>query len=181
MRLTALRAGTLVAAATAAFAVPLTVAPPSQADTASPSAVITINKWNDCEVWSSDCDGDKDGTPVYFLEIDYNSTSYQYSNYAEMYGNISNYDYSEVPDQGTTYHFHYVFKQSGAPGTQPGAGTAVKNNAAAVKQCGFDSYRVYYNSGFAGHSQNFPWDNYCNKRVNLDSTLKNENASQHFS
>ncbi|MFI9106640.1 hypothetical protein ACIGXA_39705 [Streptomyces fildesensis] len=97
-----------------------------------------------------------------------------------MYGNVSNYDYSEVPDHGTTYHFHYVFEESKAPGTQPGGGVAVKNNAASVTQCGYDSYRVYYNSGFAGHSQDFGWSNYCNATTNLDTTLKNGNASQHF-
>jgi hypothetical protein len=185
MRSKASKVGSLIAAATAAIAVPMTFAPPSSAapgDVASPSSIVTYNVWNDCAVWSANCDGYKDGEPTYSLWILYHSKAYKDSSLAMMYGNISNYDYSEVADHGTTYHYHYVFTK-GAPTTDgaKGAGQGIKNNAAAVMQCGYDNYRVYYNSGWTGPSQNFPWNNYCNAKVDLNSTLLNENASQHFS
>jgi hypothetical protein len=167
------------AATTAAVAIPMTIASPSQAATVTPANIITYNVSNDCAVYSANCNGYKDGTPNWGMFVFYHSISYSTGGYAQLYGNIADYAYSEVAAQGVTYHYHYVYQASGGTGGSDGAGSGVKNNAASVDPYGTDNYRVYYFSGFTGHSQLFT-SRYHGPSVNLDSTLKNENASQHF-
>lgn len=95
-----------------------------------------------------------------------------------FYGSISNYDYDSTVSDGTIYRYHYVF----GPGVvnNDGVGKSVKNNAAAAIACGPDSYRVYYNSQYSGPSQFIGYHQLCGITTNLNSTLKNENASQHI-
>ncbi|MGX1562815.1 hypothetical protein [Streptomyces sp. NPDC055506] len=94
--------------------------------------------------------------------------------YADMYGDI--YDYSAGLDGNGVYVF--VFSTAG---DRPGAGQKIKNNAASADPCGVNSYRIYYNSGYTGHSQYFGSDQFCDGDFNFDSTLKNEDASEHWS
>ncbi|MFC1431421.1 hypothetical protein ACEZDB_12285 [Streptacidiphilus sp. N1-3] len=73
---------------------------------------------------------------------------------------------------------HLVF--AAGDGGSAGAGTSVKNNAAAVANWSATagvSYTVYFHSGYSGAAQSIPWthDGYP---VNLNSSLKNNNASQ---
>jgi hypothetical protein len=93
---------------------------------------------------------------------------------ADMYGDI--YDFSGGLDGNGIYVF--VFSTLG---NRPGAAQAIKNNAASADPCGVNSYRIYYNSGYTGHSQYFGNDVYCDGDFNFDSTLKNEDASEHWS
>jgi hypothetical protein len=165
------RARTLGAAA--ALALPLIAASPAAASgdpVAVPKSIITYNVPNNCNQYPSSCYSD--GTMgEYFLELDYHSIGYQSSAIAKFHGNVYDYD-----GDGTSPRYHYIFWAG------DGAGSPVKNNAAAVyNSYGQDDYRVYYYSGYTGHSQLIP-ANILGKDdpVNLDSTLKNENASQHF-
>lgn len=82
--------------------------------------------------------------------------SYQQGSVSDFTGSISDY--------GTTY----VFKGPGA-----GQGSRVKNSAASVWNRTFGSVRVYYNSGYSGASQAIA----PGAKANLNSTLKNQNAS----
>ncbi len=85
-------------------------------------------------------------------------------------GAVSDFTTS-VSDYGTTEPSCYDFKGSGA-----GAGTCIKNNAASVWNRSSKTVRVYFNTGYAGASEDFA----PGAKVNLDSTLKNENASHQF-
>lgn len=99
--------------------------------------------------------------------------------FASFYGNIYNHGYTDVPARGTNVFIRYVFVF--AAGEGDGSGAAVKNNAASANDCStVDQYRVYYNSGYAGHSQLISHVYGCTGSYNLDSTLKNNNASSHF-
>ncbi|PZS27143.1 MAG: hypothetical protein DLM58_19210 [Pseudonocardiales bacterium] len=82
-------------------------------------------------------------------------------------GSISDFTTS-IGDYGTTQPSCYEFKGAGA-----GKGLCVKNNAASVWNRTSKTVRVYFNSGYAGHSQDFA----AGVRGNLDATLKNNNAS----
>ncbi|MEV4426421.1 hypothetical protein ACN9M0_13875 [Streptomyces sp. R-07] len=100
--------------------------------------------------------------------------------WARFYGNIYNHAGTTVSYNGTdsgTVNYVYVF----AANYGDGSGQLVKNNAAAANNCSaVDGYRVYYNSGYAGHSQSIPHYWSCGTSTNLDATLKNNNASSHF-
>ncbi|WP_197288180.1 peptidoglycan DD-metalloendopeptidase family protein [Nocardia sp. NRRL S-836] len=85
-------------------------------------------------------------------------------------GSISDFAGS-VPDYGSTQPSCYDFKSAGA-----GQGLCVKNNAASVWNRTGGTVRVYYNSGYAGASQDFA----AGAKTNLNSTLKNNNASHQF-
>ncbi|MFC1419089.1 hypothetical protein [Streptacidiphilus cavernicola] len=96
------------------------------------------------------------------------------------------YDYAGYvysPNGAVADHVTYVFssKYAGSAGN----GVALKNNAASAEaQWGAFSgnipgyYMVYYNSGYAGHSQYFGALDNGGAPANLDSTLKNNEASQ---
>ncbi|MEW1675386.1 hypothetical protein AB0O47_19370 [Streptomyces noursei] len=100
------------------------------------------------------------------------------TSWATFYGNVYDY-YGTSQYQGTTLTtYRYVFNGNGK-----GAWQYVKNNAGSVENCStVDNYRVYFNSGHVGHSQYFPHRGaYAGCTiVNLDSTLHDNNASQHF-
>ncbi|MEU3345589.1 hypothetical protein ABZ723_11430 [Streptomyces sp. NPDC006700] len=98
--------------------------------------------------------------------------------FAAFYGNIPDYAGAYVSYNGATVtHYIYVF----ASGQGDGSGQLVKNNGASANNCStVDGYRVYYNSGYAGHSQSIPHYYGCASSTNFDATLKNNNASSHF-
>jgi hypothetical protein len=99
--------------------------------------------------------------------------------FASFYGNIEDHGGTYVSYNGgaSVTHYIYVF----ASGQGDGSGQAVKNNSASASNCStVDGYRVYYNSGYAGHSQSIPHYYGCAASTNLDATLKNNNASSHF-
>ncbi|MDX2294424.1 MULTISPECIES: hypothetical protein [Streptomyces] len=100
---------------------------------------------------------------------------------ASFYGNIPSY----AGGQYGAIIYTYVFGKNSSGYTASGTGKGVKNAAASAQNCAqYDSYRVYYNSSYQGASQYFneTYGVYCagGKQVNLNSTLKNQNASQHF-
>ncbi|MFF2077436.1 hypothetical protein ACFVXG_22105 [Kitasatospora sp. NPDC058162] len=122
---------------------------------------------DNCAKTGSDCQTD---TNVMFIYFNSNTSDGQnYSSYAKFFGN--------VPDYAGEPGYRYVF--SGGNGS--GSGASVKNNAAAAKSCpSTANYRVYYYSNYGGHSQLIPGSWGCNVGTNLDSQLKNNNASQHW-
>ncbi|WP_084599363.1 SpoIID/LytB domain-containing protein [Actinoplanes subtropicus] len=85
-------------------------------------------------------------------------------------GSVSDFTDSE-DDYGATQPTCYEFKGAGA-----GKGLCVKNNAASVWNRTGKTVRVYFNSNFAGASQDFA----AGAKGNLDATLKNNNASHEF-
>jgi len=85
-------------------------------------------------------------------------------------GSVSDFTGS-VDDYGTTEPSCYDFKGPGA-----GKGTCIKNNAASVWNRSSKTVRVYFNSGYAGASQDFA----AGAKGNLNATLKNNNASHQF-
>ncbi|SNT45734.1 SpoIID/LytB domain protein [Asanoa hainanensis] len=82
-------------------------------------------------------------------------------------GSISDFTDS-LDDYGTTQPTCYDFKGSGA-----GQGLCVKNNAASVWNRTSKTVRVYFNSNYAGATQDFA----AGAKGNLNATLKNNNAS----
>jgi peptidoglycan hydrolase-like amidase len=82
-------------------------------------------------------------------------------------GSISDFTDS-LDDYGTTQPTCYEFK-----GTGNGKGVCIKNNAASVWNRTSKTVRVYFNSNFAGASQDFA----PGAKGNLNATLKNNNAS----
>ncbi|WP_406287937.1 hypothetical protein [Streptomyces sp. NBC_00209] len=150
-------------------------AQPSMADT-------TTNVSDNCDTYNSGCSyGD--------LDIHYNTIAYDgyYSAIASFYGNVYSYAGKDVsPNGAVVIHYKYVFGKNVNGVKASGTGAAVKNQGGSVENCApADSYRVYYNSGYAGSSQYFQSTYgglYCQgaKYVDLNSTLHNNNASQHF-
>jgi hypothetical protein len=82
-------------------------------------------------------------------------------------GSVSDFTAS-IDDYGTTQPSCYEFKGAGN-----GQGVCVKNNAASVWNRTGKTVRVYFNSNFAGASQDFA----AGAKGNLNATLKNNNAS----
>ena len=85
-------------------------------------------------------------------------------------GSVSDFTGS-LDDYGTTQPSCYDFKGAGN-----GQGVCVKNNAASVWNRSSKAVRVYFNSGYSGSYQEFA----AGAKANLNSTLKNENASHRF-
>lgn len=140
------------------------------------------NVSDNCDVYNSGCSyGD--------LDIHYNTIAYDgyYSAIASFYGNVYNYAGQDVsPNGATVIHYKFVFGKNINNVSASGTGVAVKNQGGSVENCApADSYRIYFNSGYAGSSQYFQSTYgalYCqsSKYVDLNSTLHNNNASQHF-
>ncbi len=82
-------------------------------------------------------------------------------------GSVSDFTTS-MDDYGATQPSCYEFKGAGT-----GKGICVKNNAASVWNRTGKTVRVYFNSNFAGASQDFA----SGAKGNLNATLKNNNAS----
>lgn len=85
-------------------------------------------------------------------------------------GSVSDFNGS-IENYGATQPSCYDFKGAGA-----GRGLCVKNNAASVWNRSSMPVIVFYNSGHTGAHQTIP----AGARVNLNSTLKNNNASHFF-
>jgi murein DD-endopeptidase MepM/ murein hydrolase activator NlpD len=85
-------------------------------------------------------------------------------------GSISDFTGS-ISDYGTEQPSCYDFKGAGA-----GKGLCIKNEAASVWNRSTKTVRVYYNSDYSGSYQDFS----AGAKGNLNSTLKNENASHEF-
>jgi murein DD-endopeptidase MepM/ murein hydrolase activator NlpD len=86
-------------------------------------------------------------------------------------GSVSDFTGS-VADYGTTQPSCYDFKGAGN-----GKGLCIKNEAASVWNRSTKTVRVYYNSNYGGSYQDFK----AGAKGNLNSTLKNNNASHQFS
>ena len=82
-------------------------------------------------------------------------------------GSVSDFTDS-LDDYGATQPSCYEFKGAGE-----GKGVCVKNNAASVWNRTSKTVRVYFNSNYAGASQDFA----AGAKGNLNATLKNNNAS----
>jgi peptidoglycan hydrolase-like amidase len=85
-------------------------------------------------------------------------------------GSVSDFTGS-VADYGTEQPSCYDFK-----GTGNGKGKCVKNAAASVWNRSSKTVRVYYNSNYGGTHQDFK----AGAKGNLNSSLKNQNASHQF-
>ncbi|GAA2738288.1 SpoIID/LytB domain-containing protein [Actinocorallia aurantiaca] len=85
-------------------------------------------------------------------------------------GSLSDFTGS-LDDYGTTQPSCYDFKGAGA-----GKGLCIKNEAASAWNRSTKTVRVYYNSGYAGSYQDFA----PGAKTNLNTTLKNQNASHEF-
>ena len=96
---------------------------------------------------------------------------------AWFYGDVPDYAGTGVYSGGTgSQTVVYVFQQNGGSGQ----GQAVKNNAAYGENSDLaDSYTVYYNSSYEGASEVYYPVDYGFYEGNLDSTLKNNEASQY--
>lgn len=86
---------------------------------------------------------------------------------SDQAGSVSDFATS-VSDYGDEQPSCYDFKGAGN-----GKGLCVKNEAASVWNRTDSKVTVYFNSGYAGPSQTIA----ANSKANLNSTLKNENAS----
>lgn len=171
MRSVRLRVKTAVITSAATVAALLAAATPAHAG--------TYTTTSNCDVPWISC-----SNPPHFWQL-YNSKAYATSggyyttSWATFWGNVYDY-YGSSRYQGSTLTtYRYVFNSNGK-----GAGQYVKNNAGSAQNCSSqNNYRVYYNSGYEGHSQYFPHrDVYAGECTwyDLDSTLKNDEASQHF-
>ncbi|WP_084338037.1 CHAP domain-containing protein [Actinomadura oligospora] len=89
---------------------------------------------------------------------------------SNLAGSLSDFTGS-LGDYGTTQPTCYDFKSAGA-----GQGICIKNNAASVWNRTGSTVRVYYNSNYGGASQDFG----PGTSGNLNTTLKNNNASHQF-
>ena len=85
-------------------------------------------------------------------------------------GSVSDFTTS-VANYGTDPATCYVFKGAGA-----GKGLCIKNNAASVWNRTSKPVYVYYNSNYGGASQKIA----AGTKANLNSTLKNNDASHHI-
>ena len=86
---------------------------------------------------------------------------------SDQAGSVSDFNTS-ISDYGDEQPSCYDFKGAGN-----GKGLCVKNEAASVWNRTDSKVTVYFNSGYAGPSQTIA----ANSKANLNSTLKNENAS----
>lgn len=112
------------------------------------------------------------GNPAFAASRDGTCDSGEFCYYfnSDNVGSVSDFTGS-IDDYGTTQPSCYDFK---GPGN--GQGTCVKNNAASVWNRGSQPVRVYYNSGYGGTYQQIA----VGAKANLNSTLKNQNASHKF-
>jgi peptidoglycan hydrolase-like amidase len=85
-------------------------------------------------------------------------------------GSVSDFTGS-IPDYATEQPSCYDFKGPGA-----GKGQCIKNAAASVWNRSTKTVRVYFNSDYAGTHQDFA----AGAKGNLNSSLKNQNASHQF-
>ncbi|GAA1870694.1 peptidase inhibitor family I36 protein [Myceligenerans crystallogenes] len=87
-------------------------------------------------------------------------------------GSVSDHPATDLGDYGTDPATCYVFRTAG----RAGYGECIKNNAASVWNRTGKPVRVHYNSSFGGTYQEIA----AGGQVNLNATLKNNNASHRF-
>ncbi|MFG3292857.1 hypothetical protein ACGF3G_29140 [Streptomyces sp. NPDC048179] len=146
--------------------------------TASPAHAGTFKVTSNCDVPWVSCSDEPELWELYNSKANSTSGGSYTTSWAEFWGDV--YDYEGTSEyQGSTLEtYRYVFNGNGS-----GSGQYVKNNAGSAQNCSeVNNYRVYYNSGYAGHSEYFgARDAYADcVWHDLDSTLKNNEASQHF-
>ncbi|MGW4439224.1 hypothetical protein ACWELO_26295 [Streptomyces sp. NPDC004596] len=146
--------------------------------TAAPAHAGTFNVTSNCDVPWVSCSNEAEFWQMYNSKALSDSGGHYTTSWAEFWGDVYDY-YGTSQYQGSTLNtYRYVFNGNGS-----GAGQYVKNNAASAQNCSnVNNYRVYYNSGYAGHSQYFGHSDPYGPCTwyDLDSTLKNNEASQHF-
>ena len=98
------------------------------------------------------------------------SGEFCYSYNSGFTGSISDFTGS-ISDYGTTQPDCYEFKGAGN-----GQGQCIKNNAASAWNRSSQPVTVFYNTGWAGATQTIA----AGAKVDLNSTLKNNNASHKF-
>ncbi len=99
-----------------------------------------------------------------------NSGEFCYYYNSDEAGSVSDFTGS-IDDYGTTQPGCYDFKGAGN-----GKGQCIKNNAASVWNRSSNAVRVYYNSSYGGTYQSIA----AGAKANLNTTLKNNNASHKF-
>ncbi|MFF2629784.1 CHAP domain-containing protein [Kitasatospora griseola] len=111
-------------------------------------------------------------TPAFAASRDGSCDSGEFCYYfnSDNAGSISDFTGS-LSNYGDTQPSCYDFKSAGN-----GQGVCIKNNAASVWNRSGQTVRVYFNSGYAGSYQDFA----PGAKGNLNSTLKNNNASHQF-
>jgi hypothetical protein len=108
-------------------------------------------------------------------DCEYALTLYYHQNGAGAMGTL----FGDVPNYSSTvigsYNYDYIFWYEAGTDTD-GAGQGIRNNAASVYNSSPSmTYTVYYYPDYSGHAQSFgPTPGF----VNLDSTLRNADASQ---
>ncbi|MDX3239393.1 hypothetical protein PV392_27635 [Streptomyces sp. ME03-5709C] len=160
----------IVTAAITSIAALLLATSPAQAET-------TFYVNDNCDVsWITCSYGD--------LNVNYNTMQYGLTSdghlltsYASFYGNVPDYAGASRYEGSSLVTYVYVFGNGGN-----GNGQRMKNNAGSVWNCApEDNYRIYYNSGYVGHSQYIRNAYYGSCYwTDLDSTLHDQNASQHW-
>ncbi|TQF04049.1 hypothetical protein E6W39_19705 [Kitasatospora acidiphila] len=144
----------------------------------TPASAATVNNYvsNNCNTANTaDCWNGVSVLYVFYSQVDANG--YTGSARSDFYGDVSNYSYDVSTSEGTNTYWNYRFGNGGSGDGQP-----VRNDAASALACGSTTnYRVYYSTGYQGSSQYISGDWGCNNGVNLESWLRNENASQHWS
>ncbi|CAL2060009.1 MULTISPECIES: hypothetical protein [Streptomyces] len=144
----------------------------------SPAQAGTYSVTSNCDVSWISCANEPDLWEMYNSKANSGSGGNYTTSWASFYGDVDDYSGTSQYQGSTLETYRYVFNGNGS-----GSGQAVKNNAGSIQNCSeTDNYRVYYNSSYAGHSQyighrdaygSCVWDD-------LDSTLQNNEASQHF-
>ncbi|MFY4721035.1 hypothetical protein [Streptomyces sp. LaBMicrA B280] len=163
------KAGTAAAALAAIGSAVLYGAGPASAD-------VVGTKYVSTNCIDSTCDG---GLYVNYHSVATSGSGNPSGSFADFYGNLYSHDYIDSPTTGTNAFIRYYFIFDKSMGD--GGGLSVKNNAASADNCStVDGYRIYYNTGYAGHSQFISHVYGCSGSWNLDSTLKNNNASSHY-
>lgn len=146
--------------------------------TAVPAHAGTFNVTSNCDVPWANCSNE----PALWEMHNSKSLSLSGGSYttswAEFWGDVYDYDGTGEYQGSTLETYRYVSNGNGS-----GSGQYVKNNAGSMQSCSeVSNYRVYFDSGYGGHSQYIPHrDAYADcVWYDLDSTLKNNEASQCF-
>ncbi|MEU9325038.1 hypothetical protein AB0D91_14735 [Streptomyces canus] len=146
--------------------------------TAVPAHAGTFKVTSNCDVPWVSCSDEPELWEMYNSKaLSVSGGSYTTS-WAEFWGDVYDYDGTSEYQGSTLETYRYIFNSNGS-----GSAQYVKNNAGSMQNCSeVNNYRVYFNSGYGGHSQYIPHrDAYADcVWYDLDSTLKNNEASQHF-
>lgn len=146
--------------------------------TASPAHAATFTVTSNCDVPGVGCSNEPELWELYNSKANSGSGGNLTTSWAEFWGDVDDYAGTSEYEGSTLETYRYVFNGNGK-----GAWLNVKNNAGSAQNCsGVNNYRVYYNSSYTGHSQYFGHRDAFGDCTwyDLDSTLQNNEASQHF-